>query len=332
MAIIGATGHTHLVLDELDRFPALDLVAVAPSYAGEELTSYGRLASGLEPRLYASWEHLLTDVKPDLVVVSARHDLTGPIAIRAAQLGCHIISEKPAAQTLDQVALLRRLVSDHGLVYASMLAMRYQPAFYTAWQVVRQGLIGRPALISGQKSYRWGVRPPWYGQRALYGSTINWVGIHLFDLARWIGGCDYVDVYAQHANRVRRERPGCQDVATIQARLANGGCALFHLDYLRPEAAPTHGDDRLRIAGSEGILEIVAGGSRQGGSRLHVMTAQQVVEDWPLAQPGRTLLGDVVAALSGTGELLASAEDALVVSEFAIRATLSADTGRVVDC
>jgi hypothetical protein len=31
--------------------------------------------------------------------------------------------------------------------------------------------------------------------------------------------------------------------------------ATLRMDYLRPEAAPTHGDDRLRLAGLDGIVE-----------------------------------------------------------------------------
>jgi hypothetical protein len=30
------------------------------------------------------------------------------------------------------------------------------------------------------------------------------------------------------------------------------------MDYLRPETAPTHGDDRLRLAGTKGVVEYQA--------------------------------------------------------------------------
>jgi predicted dehydrogenase len=30
---------------------------------------------------------------------------------------------------------------------------------------------------------------------------------------------------------------------------------VLHMDYLRPDAAPTHGDDRLRLAGTAGVVE-----------------------------------------------------------------------------
>ena len=37
--------------------------------------------------------------------------------------------------------------------------------------------------------------------------------------------------------------------------MRNGGVASVTLDYLRPAAAPTHGDERLRIAGTRGVIE-----------------------------------------------------------------------------
>lgn len=328
LAIIGAAGHAHLVIDELHCYPQVQLAAYAPSYQGEDVSRYRGLdLDGPEPRCYDTWQYLLQRERPDIAVVCGRYDLVGQIAIQAAKQGSHIISEKPAAQSLEELAQLRQLVSDHCLVYTCMLAMRYAPAFFTARQVVRQGVIGRPYLISAQKSYRWGSRPQWYTDRRTYGSTINWVGIHAFDYARWIAGIEYVEVYAQHANRVHRDYPGCQDVATVIARLDNGGSAVFHLDYLRPDAALTHGDDRLRVAGSKGVLELV-----DEGKRLRVVTDNEKVDDWPLAHPGRSLLGDFVLALEGQGELLVPPADAFDITEFAIKATHSADTGLIVAC
>ncbi len=46
------------------------------------------------------------------------------------------------------------------MVYALMLPLRYEPAFYTAHLLVRRGVIGEPLLISAQKSYRWAPAPP----------------------------------------------------------------------------------------------------------------------------------------------------------------------------
>jgi predicted dehydrogenase len=326
LVFVGATGHTHLVLGELADDARLGLVACAPSYPGEDITRLDVAdARGERPRVYDDWRRMLDQVNPDIVVACGRHDTNGPVAIEAARRGCHIISEKPAGHTLDEVAELRRLVADGGLVYASMLVMRYEATFYTAHRLVRQGVIGEPYLVTAQKSYRWGTRPDWYGDRAAYGSTMTWVGIHAFDYARWVAGVEYSTVCAQHANLAHPERPGCQDTAAVVAELSNGGSALFNLDYLRPVAASSHGDDRLRVAGSEGVLEVC-----DAGTRLHVITADEDVPSWPLDAPGRSLLSDFVAAIEGAGSLLVPAEEAFSITEFAISATRAADERRMI--
>ena len=321
LGMVGAIGHPGLVLGELHQYPQVRLVGVAPSYEGEDVARFESLGA----TVYPSWGSLLAADAPDILVVCARHDQTATIAIAGAQAGCHLISEKPAAQSLDQLAILSTLVADRNLLYASILPTRYGPAFFTAHQLVRQGLIGEPYLITAQKSYRWGQRPDWYARRAWYGSTINWVGIHAFDYARWVSGRDYVTVEAKHTNCCHSERIGCQDIATVQTGLDNGGLALFSIDYLRPDGATSHGDDRLRIAGQRGVVEVV-----DRGTRLHVIDRDRDVPDWPLVHPERTLFSDFMAALTGQGELLAPAEDAFAVTRFAILATESADTGRQV--
>lgn len=61
---------------------------------------------------------------------------------------------------------------------------------------------------------------------------------------------------ARHANRHAPQYPGLEDTATCLFELENGGSAVMSFDYLRPPGAPTHGDERLRLMGSHGALEI----------------------------------------------------------------------------
>jgi predicted dehydrogenase len=323
LAFVGSSGHLGYVLSELDRFPQMRAVAYAPSFEGEDTTAYAGLPHAV---YYPEWRSMLDKARPDIVVACGRHDLNAIIATEAAKHGSHVISEKPAATSLAALDALERAVRANSVQYTMLLGMRYEPAWYTAHDIVREGIIGAPLVISGQKSYRWGHRPPWYARAATYGSTMAWVGIHIFDLARWIGGIPYTSVAAHHANLAHPERPAAQDACAIAATLANGGSAAFTLDYLRPQAAPTHGDDRLRIAGERGILEI-----HDNGQRLSVITEERHELSWPLSLPERCFLGDMLAKLEGTGNLLVTAEQAWDMTRFSLVAAQAADSGRWVD-
>ena len=324
LVVVGASGHLNYVIDHLPRFPQIQLKAYSPSYAGEDMSRLAVLGTGI--CAYDDWRRMLDAERPDVVVACGRLDVNGLVSLDALERGCHVISEKPSALTLEQIAAIGEAVATRSQVYALMLAMRYEPTYYTAHELVAQGLIGTPYMITAQKSYRWGAsRPEWYADPAKYGSTMAWVGIHAFDFARWVSGVGYAEVAAYHANRLHPDRPGCQDVATVIARLANGGTAAFNLDFMRPDGAPTHGDDRLRVAGPSGIIEVC-----DQGTRLHVTTRDRDVRDWPLSFVSRSLLGDVVGSIEGTGDLLVTPEEALSISGFALRAAIAADTGRPV--
>ena len=65
------------------------------------------------------------------------------------------------------------------------------------------------------------------------------------------------------------------------------------------------------------------------GRRLCVTTAEQHVESWPLVDPGRSLVSDLLDALEGRGSLLVTAAEAFRVTAFAIRAAEAADTHQV---
>ena len=320
LAFIGASGHFGYILADLERFPQVRAIGYAPSFEGEDTTPYRDLP---DCAAHPTWQALLADAQPDVVVVCGRNDVNAAIAASAARQGCHVISEKPAAITMDDLDALQAAVRSGGGLYTLLLGMRYEHAWHTAHALVRQGAIGEPLLISGQKSYRWGQRPHWYGDASTYGSTMAWVGIHIFDLARWIGGVAFTAVAARHANLAHPDRPAAQDACAVLAALGNGGSASFTLDYMRPNAAPTHGDDRLRIAGADGVLEIC-----DGGQRVSVLTSKRYEPAWPLEPSGRGFLGDLVAALEGRGSLLVSAEQSWDMTRLSLLAAASADAGR----
>ena len=42
----------------------------------------------------------------------------------------------------------------------------------------------------------------------------------------------------------------------LMMTMQGGVCAQVSADYLRPANAPTHGDDRVRVVGTESVLEV----------------------------------------------------------------------------
>lgn len=326
IGFIGASGHWNYVVQGMAKLPNTEFAAVAPSFEGEDVSALlNHSLAGSKTKHYPNYLELLDQEKLDLVSITPRYDLIAPIAIEAARRGIHPIAEKPVALSLNSLAELKEAVQQSGVRLTTMFGLRYQPAFYTAKKLMELGALGEPALIWGQKSYRWGTnRPEWYKSRETYGSTISWVGIHALDWARWLSGLEYAEIFGYHSTIVHQDYAPCQDNAGLVAKMSNGASAAFNFDFLRPEKAATHGDDRIKIVCANGQLEVIG---RE--DRLHVIDENGEHENWPLKTPPDYLV-DLINELEGKGPALISQEDAFRITEVAIKATQAADTGQII--
>jgi len=316
VGLIGRDGHYPILLDSIPHLENVEWVAYARGERGEN-TAWIRKqrAWTQQTRVYEHYEEMLEKENLDVVGVCLPFFENAEASIRAARRGINVLSEKPAALTLAALDRLQQAVRESGILYSIMLDMRGMPIFQAARKAVRGGAVGEPILITGQKSYIWGRERPWYyKQSKTYGGTIGWVGIHALDYMRWVSGQDYARVAAWESNKTLRQYPGCQDNAGLVFRLVNGGTATCHLDYLRPRTAPTHGDSRLRVAGSEGVLEAF-----EVGNRVNLISAKGKMGNLPLP-PAVDLFARFIGALRGREEPLVSSEDSFTITRVCLKA------------
>lgn len=325
IGLIGFEGHSHEILNATHTVDGARLVAIAKARPDEpvpDLKGFGSVTEST--RFFEDPVQMLDEVKPDIVGVTPANFLIARYAQAAAKRGIHVIAEKPLAATKESLERLQDAVESAGVQCVALLAMRHFPPFAAVHQAVKDGLIGDPILITAQKSYRWGSRPEWYKKRDTYGGTIPWVAIHAIDYVRWCSGLEYEQVSAYHSNVGHTDYPGCEDNGGMVFKMDNDGTALINFDYLRPAAAPTHGDDRLRIAGSRGIIEI-----KDTCSRVELTTHDDGPRDLELPQT-TSLLADFVTAVKEGRSPLVTTEDSFRVTKVALRARQAADTGRTL--
>jgi len=170
----------------------------------------------------------------------------------------HVVAEKPLAIERADLEKIKQLTAKSGVRLSMLLPMRFDPVYLALKQIVDSGEIGEVALIDAQKSYKGGSRAPWYTKRSTYGGTIPWIGIHMVDLMRWTSGREFTDAMSFQTHIAYPELGDMENVTATLFRMDNGGAATLRMDYLRPESCPTHGDDRLRLAGTKGIAEYMA--------------------------------------------------------------------------
>jgi len=323
VGLIGRDGHREILLNSIPTLSNVQWTAYAKGEPGEDSSWVQKQFPGSsQTRIYENFHDMLEKEHLDVVGVCLPFYQNAEASIQAARRGIHVLSEKPAAINLSDLARLESEIRQSGIRYSIMLAMRALPIFQAARKAVQQGAIGEPILLSSQKSYQFGADRPWYyKERKTYGGTIPWVGIHALDYMRWVSGQEYAQVAAFEGNKAHPQTPGCEDHAGLLFRMANGGTATCHLDFLRPETASTHGDDRLRIAGSEGVIE-----ASDLDNRVNLISAKGKAGDLPLPAP-MDFFGTFIAGLRGEGEPLVSSEDAFAITRICLRARDAADTG-----
>lgn len=325
IALIGTDGHQNMVLDGIPQIPNAQLVACAKGHDDDTLSKIKKHAAFTDQtHVYDDYREMHEREDIDLVSICRPYYLNAEASIAAAERGIDIVSEKPVATTLDDLRALEDAVQDNNIRLTAMFGLRLSPAFRAAHQAVRDGLIGEPILATAQKSYKFGTRAGFFKQRETYGGTIPWVAIHAVDYTRWTAGIEYTQVAALHGNFAHPDYPGCEDHGGILFRFANGGTAMVTLDYLRPNTAPTHGDDRLRIAGSEGVIEVT-----DCGTRTHLIRSSEEPRDLPLP-PEENFLVNLYRERTGEGDHIVGTDEAIKVTRICLLAREAADTGKTL--
>ena len=139
------------------------------------------------------------------------------------------------------------------------LMERCDPHFRAAHLAVKKGLIGEPVLTTAQKSYKFGTRPDFYKDRKLFTGSTLWIGTKAVDIAWYVTNVEFAGVGGHQGNLSRPDYGTMEDHVSGMYAMKNGGTTVFHSDYLRPDGAATHGDDRVRGVGTKGLVEVIAG-------------------------------------------------------------------------
>jgi len=235
------------------------------------------------------------------------------------------MAEKPLAMDLATLEGLFHAAQQTKAALVPMHTMRSVAELAAVRQAVRDGAIGDPQLSFSQKTYKWGkTRPDFYRSRSTFPGLAPWVGIHAFDWLHWILGDVFTEVQGREAATAHPDFPACASQAAFVLTMQSGGLAAVTLDYLRPESAPTHGDERLRIAGSRGVIETAL-----VERKVTLIAAAKPPVTLPLTSQV-DIFTQFARSLRGEAPPPLTLHDACRITEIAIKAQQAADTGRVV--
>jgi len=175
------------------------------------------------------------------------------VAVPAAEAGCHILLEKPVAESLERVpALEAALKRGRGQLLVGF-QFRSHPTLQKARELLESGAIGKPLAAHvywGEYLPDW---HPWedyrrgYAARADLGGGVILTLNHPLDYLRYLLG-EVTGLWSFNG-QISPLEVDVEDVAEIGLRFACGALAGVHLNYI--QRPPTHW---LEIAGTGGTL------------------------------------------------------------------------------
>jgi predicted dehydrogenase len=249
LGIYGNEGHVGDITGPLPRLPDVQLVAVA-----------GTGAAGLAKRfpgakVYPSLEAMLGAEKLDVAAVTNDNGGRAAAIVACAERGINVIAEKPFAINRRDMERVRETAARKKIALGTILPMRFSPHYMAMHNAVKEGTLGEVVQVAGQKSYKAAADVKWRLQRETYGSTMLWIGIHMIDLMLFTTGRDIRETASWQTRVGMPELKEQENVSVSMFRFDNGALGELRMDYLRSQKAATHGDDRLRIAETRGIIE-----------------------------------------------------------------------------
>jgi predicted dehydrogenase len=323
VGIIGLEGHTSEILEVSKILPQVRITAIADSDEGQ--LSMAREDRLLAPaRTFADYRKMLDAERFDVVAVCGDNATRAAIVQECAGRKIAVVAEKPLALDIGELEATRKAIEESRIPFSMLLSMRFEPAYRRMRAVVESGQIGEVVAMGAQKSYKMGDRPVWMKSRRTFGGTIPYIGIHMVDLMRWVGGMEFTAAAAFQSNVGAPQSGEMENNVAVIFRLNNHGTASLRMDYLRPTAAPTHGDDRLRIAGTKGVVEFQ---QSQGVTLVTDSAAPVELKDLP---PPQFLFLDFLESIFGSRKHLLRPEELFRVNEIVLKVRDGAESGQIV--
>lgn len=258
--VIGSSGHFEYALDAKEY--GVDIIGVSKGHELENMQQCIEKLNeyGYRPVEYDNVQNMLDIAKPDVAIINSIMNYNCAYSIMCLQRNIHVFCEKPIASSLQELEELRNIYLDvnksNRVVFAGMFELEYESHFQTAKKIIDEGIIGEIRLVQAQKSYKLGTREWYYSNRETYPGTIPWVSIHALDWIYGVCGLKFDYVYSSQSCVGNNGNGTLEMTCASSYKNSKGQIAMVTSDYFRPKSAPTHDDDRLRVVGVNGIVEV----------------------------------------------------------------------------
>lgn len=248
----------------------------ACSLVREELEFAKKL--GVE-KTYNNYEAMLKDGGFEAIIILTSSNLHPKHIIQGLKAGYNVFSEKPLGVNLESCLEVEKIKEQYPNQIAMVgFARRFDDSYLNAMEKIKSGIIGMPYYVRSQTVDHSSIAPFQLKFMQNAGSVYLDYNVHDIDLARWILGAEFTEVYSIGGAYKYKEFDNFQSVDNTMSscKLANG--TMAHIVASR--TAPHGHESTTEIWGTEGWLKIgspanhiqVEWCNKQGATREYVKT------------------------------------------------------------
>ena len=188
----GISGAWLRPIAEIDEVEIVGMVDLNEDAARKRAEEYG-----LDVATGTDMAKMIGDLKPDAVFDLTVPEAHSEVTTAALDLGCHVLCEKPMADTMENARKMVEAAERAGKVCAVIQNRRYDPRIRRFRRFVASGEIGQLTTLNCD----FYIGAHFGGFRAEMDHVLLLdMAIHTFDAARLISGADPVAVYAKDWN------------------------------------------------------------------------------------------------------------------------------------
>lgn len=261
------------------------------------------------------------------VVVASENRLHSKLVQQAATNGNHVLCEKPIATGIREAQeMIESFKNEEAELYIAF-PLRFSPPVRSLKEHVNNGVVGE---LLGISSTNHGSLPPgWFlDEEEAGGGSIMDHTVHLVDLFRWIFQIEVREVYSQMGTLLHDL--DVEDCGLTTLEFTDGSFATIDSSWSRPESFPTWGDLKMRVYGTDGVMNLNAFNQK---FELYTGGNQSNVWDYWGTDMNFEMIDDFAETISDESHQseLASGEDGKMALETALACYRSYETDDPVE-
>ncbi|MCC5840295.1 MAG: Gfo/Idh/MocA family oxidoreductase [Opitutales bacterium] len=159
------------------------------AYVNRTLLDEGKLTKPVPTYQAEAFDQMVKETRPDVIIVTTIDRLHHRYIIRAAELGCDAISEKPMTTDAEKCQQILDTLARTGRKLRVTFNYRYSPARWKVRELIRDGVIGDVKQVHfewlldtrhGADYFR-----RWHRDKSNSGGLMVHKSTHHFDLVNW---------------------------------------------------------------------------------------------------------------------------------------------------